>query len=133
MSLFKKITASIFVLASSLAQSDDLAGRWTWDENSESSSFTVHIDRIESKYVGWYCAVGIYGARVDCSPNKKKSFEFPFTGINIHEFKFVTNYSGSVGEVQLTLLNNKLYWNIVGEPYGEHYAQAQAVLSKTLR
>ncbi len=132
MSLLRMIYVSIFILASSLAQSDDLVGRWTWDGNSESSTFTIHIDRIESKYVGWYCAVGIYGARIDCSRNKNKFFEFPVTGINIHEFIFVTNYSGSVGKARITLLDDKIWWDIVDEPYGEHYARKQATLSKTL-
>ena len=77
-------------------------------------------------YLATYCAVARSGLKIDCSPNQENSFKFLLN----EPFTFKTHYSGKPGTAKISLQNGKLIWQIIKEPNGEHYAPANAILSK---
>ncbi len=77
-------------------------------------------------YSATYCAVAMSGSRIDCSPNQENVFKFVLN----EPFTFKTHYSGNLGTAKISLSNGKLIWEIIKKPNGEHYAPANAMLSK---
>jgi hypothetical protein len=123
-----RIFISLIILAISLqSYADDFSGLWVWDENNGKHTFSIRTEKEGERLVGSYCAVGMSGSRIDCSPNSSKKFPINFNG---SDFEFTTNYSGKVGVAKITLIKEKLHWVIVKQPNGEHYAPKKAILSK---
>lgn len=122
-----RILLALLILSPASLLANNLSGRWAWDGNSDRRIFSLILKRSESNtYNATYCAVGSSGARIDCSPNFPKTFNF----ILGQEFEFKTNYSSKLGSAKITATNNKLIWQITNSPNGEHYAPNKASLTK---
>lgn len=106
---------------------ESLEGLWLWENNSNKHTFSVNITKSDNTYMGTYCAVGMSGNRTDCSPKHAKSFPVVADG---SVFTFTTNYSKTVGKAKIQLLGKSLFWEIVSQPSGEHYAPISAELNK---
>ena len=111
----------------SFASDSENSELWVWDNNSPKHTFSVRIHKEIGRYIGSYCAVGMSGRRIDCSPKSTKKFTF---SKGRPEFTFVTNYSGAKGRAKLTEDNGMWVWKIIEQPNGEHYAPNHAYLSK---
>lgn len=119
---------TLLVSVSSMCRGEDLSGQWSWANNNDQHTFSIKLSKSGEGYRGTYCAVGMSGGRIDCSPEYASEFK---TKVEGEEFKFVTNYSGKNGIARLSIDGTKLLWEIVREPSGEHYAPSKAFLYKS--
>lgn len=125
MKAIRLLACILFVFAIFEAQSETMSEHWVWLENSKDNTFSIKLKKAEQGYTGTYCAVGMAGSRIDCSP--KHAIEFSTT-LDGKAFSFTTNYSRAEGTAKLTLQGDTLVWQIVSSPRGEHYAPRSATL-----
>lgn len=117
----------IFILSCTFSFAEDLSGLWLWEENSNNQTFSIKLTKNKQGYSGTYCAIGMSGSKIDCSP--KNEISFKVEKLN-KPFKYKANYSDTGGVAKLIAMNNGIVWEMIEEPKGEHYAPKTAKLIK---
>ena len=124
----KKEFLLICTLISFQAYGQDLSGKWVWVKNNKQHTFTINLEKSNENYFGSYCAVAMSGNRIDCSPEKYAN-KFTYNPTK-PEFEYIPNYSRAKGIAKLTVVENKLLWEIIKQPESMHFAPKNAYLTK---
>ena len=120
--------SSILFLILTNTVNADFAGKWCWDEDSNISAFSIVINKIADKYQGGYYAVAQSGNKID---DNNLAFSFIAIQKNIIKTKFKAGISGSIGLIQLKLINDKkIDWLVLQVPKGEIYVPKKAILHR---
>ena len=105
-------------------------GKWIWVKNSDTKDFSILIEKTNTIFNGYYCAVFLKGNRIDCNEDKIPSFAFKYSNTNIIITEFTSYYSQTSGEIKLTFNNNELLWEVIKTPSGIFYCPTNALLIK---
>ena len=116
------------------SQSDtcSLCGNWKWEKNNDLTYFTLKIKLKKGILFGRHCYVLNKGDKVDCASMP------PDTTFSINKYDFSNTlkvkvksiFSEDYGEASITLVGEKLYWELLKKPTGEYYFPDKATLVK---
>lgn len=108
------------------------SGDWEWEKNSETRMFFVNIEEKDGYYVGRYSAIAHDGMFID-SDYDDDDYSFVIEKLFTDEaiVDFLTYYSRTKGKVKLSILDGKLYWDIIEEPDGLYFCPNNAVLIRS--
>lgn len=122
------IALSALVSISAFATDRNFSGRWVFTEvvvgqSKPYSTFTVTIDEDRMGNVrGRYCFITQNGNRIDCSPDNELNISGRISGgKNKAIVGFYSFFGASGGVAEITMINNRLLWNVIEKPRGGDY------------
>lgn len=129
--LFRMLIISVVVISPVRHACDKYSGDWEWNEAPESRTFSVDLKCVQGTIVDQYCAVAQSGARIDCSDQGERNlFGSPEPQGDSAMVRFFSFFGAMGGKAVISNKNNRLVWQVIKEPIGEHYAPKAAELRR---
>lgn len=106
-----------------------MCGDWKWEKNDDKHDFTLQIFQKDSLLIGKHCYIIDAGSKIDCASEEKEiSFKTVISDSTKLTLKIKSFYSNEFGEVEIALINEKLYWKLLKAPKAEYYFPKAAIL-----
>jgi len=107
-------------------------GYWEWEKNNDNQDFSIDIKIINNKLFLSYCCVMQEGQKIDCPDNDGNQYSLtvlqPDEGFFQSSFK--SYYNELLGEVKISLVGEKLIWEIIKTPGSNFFCPNKATFKK---
>lgn len=106
------------------------SGSWSWEKNSDISSFNMILFVSGNKINGRHCIIAQKGKKIDCSDENEYSIEGTISN-GIASINYKSSYSSTKGTAEIKVLpNGNLEWKIIGKASGQTFFPNEAILVK---
>lgn len=108
-------------------------GDWIVESSSDKrdDTFSLHLFKNKNGLLeGYYCTVTRNGSKIDCSSDQNINIRTIKNENNFTIVSFESFFGAKNGEAKISLVNNKIHWEVLKKPIGEFYCPNSAYLVK---